>query len=302
MHVTITGATGLIGSRLVARLQARGDQITVISRNADHARSTLGDVEAVAWDPTTGPAPAAALEGRDAVINLAGEPVFQRWTDAAKRRIESSRISTTENLVAAIGATGDRPETLINGSASGYYGDTGAREVTEDAPHADDFLGRVAHGWEQAAHGAEAHGLRVAVIRTGLVLDADGGALPALVKPIRLGASTWLGNGRQYVPWIHLDDHVGLILAALDTPSFSGPINASAPYPTPNRELSKAVAQILRRPMLAGVPAPLLRMILGERAALVLDSCRMVPGRADELDYTFLHPELDSALQDLLGR
>lgn len=303
MHVTITGATGTIGSRLVHRLLDRGDEVTVLTRDAHRAGQTLPGAHAVAWDPQSDPAPADALAGRHAVVNLAGAPVFQRWTADAKREITRSRIVSTDHLVAGIGTVpaDERPAVLVSGSASGYYGDAGDRRLTEDAPPAHDFLGGVASGWEQSAREALELDLRVITIRTGLVLAADGGALPQLARPIRFGASSWLGNGRQYVPWIHVDDHVGILLAAIDHPDFTGPINTSAPEPVTNRELSKAVARTLLRPMLFGVPAPLLRLALGERAALVLDSCRMVPGRADELGYDFVHPDLDEALRRLLA-
>ncbi|WP_210492552.1 TIGR01777 family oxidoreductase [Patulibacter sp. SYSU D01012] len=303
MHVTVTGATGTVGTRLVGRLLARGDRVTVLSRDADRARAALGGaVEAFAWDPASGPPPAAALEGRDAVVNLAGEPVFQRWTAAAKPRIEASRWTTTRHLVDGLAAAADGPRTLVSGSASGIYGDRGDVVVREDAPAADDFLGRLARVWEQEARRAEEHGVRVALVRTGMVLDADGGALPVIARPVRLFAGAWLGSGRQWVPWIHVDDHVGILLAALDADGFSGPVNASAPEPATNKALTKAIGRTLRRPVLAGAPAPLLRAILGEQAALVLDSCRMVPDRAGELGYAFAHPTLDGALRDLLGR
>jgi uncharacterized protein (TIGR01777 family) len=302
MHVTITGATGLIGSRLVSRLLERGDEVTVLTRDVHRASQAVPGVDAVAWQPQVDPAPPGALAGRDAVVNLAGAPVFRRWTMDAKREITRSRITTTDHLVAGIGTVpaSDRPAVLVSGSASGYYGDAGDRVLDEGASPAHDFLGGVASGWEQAAHDADELGLRVVTVRTGMVLAAEGGALPALARPIRLGAASWLGSGRQYVPWIHVDDHIGILLAALDHDSFRGPINAGAPEPVTNRELTKAVGRVLRRPVLLGAPAPLIRTALGERAALVLDSCRMVPGRAGDLGYRFAHPDLDGALRDLL--
>lgn len=301
MHVTVTGATGLVGSRLVQRLQQRGDRVTVLSRNVEQARAQLGDVEAFAWDPSSDPAPTAALEGRDAIVNLAGSPVFQRWTTSSKQRIEDSRVHTTAHLVRGIATTTDRPSILVSGSASGYYGDTEDRPVSEDQPPADDFLGKLAQRWETAAHGAEKHGLRVTTIRTGMVLAADGGALPVMLRPFRVGLGGWLGSGRQYVPWIHVDDEVGLMLAALDDPAYTGAINASAPNPVTNKQFSKAVGRAIHRPVLAPAPAFALRLLLGERAAVVLDSSRMIPARAEQLGYAFAHPDLDGALTDLLG-
>lgn len=305
MHVTVTGATGLVGSRLVQRLLARGDQVTVLSRDAERARQALGAVEAHAWDPTAGPPPAVAIEGRDAIVNLAGETVNQRWSDEAKARIRDSRVETTRQLVAAIATIDDpsaRPGTLVNGSASGYYGDTGEAEVREDHPPAShDFLAEMAAAWEAQAHTAAGLGLRVAIVRTGLVLAAHGGALPVIAKPLRSGLGGWIGNGRQYVPWIHLDDEVGLQLAALDHPTFEGPVNAAAPEAVTNKAFTKAIGRVIHRPVLVPAPAFALRAALGERAQLVTDSSRMVPGRAAELGYVFAHPRLDEALEDLLG-
>lgn len=309
MHVTVTGATGTVGSRLVARLQARGDRVTVLTRDAESARKALGDVHAVAYTPgrdpgpggTPDPALVGALEGRDAVVNLAGEPVFQRWTAASKPRIVASRVDTTKALVAALAATRGRPVALVSGSASGFYGNTGDDPVTEDHGRGDGFLAGLAAGWEDAARGAEALGVRVALVRTGMVLADDGGALPVMARPFRFGAGGWFGDGRQFVPWIHVDDEVGIILAALDHVSFSGPVNAAAPDEATNKAFSKAVGRALRRPVLLPVPAVALRTILGESAALVLDSSRMVPGRVEELGYRFDHPGLVGALDDLLG-
>jgi uncharacterized protein (TIGR01777 family) len=308
MHVTVTGATGLVGSRLVARLQARGDRVTVLSRDAAKAKQALGDVEAVEWSPGRdagpgAPAPAlvAALEGRDAVVNLAGEPVFQRWTATSKPRIKASRVDTTKQLVAALAATADRPGTLVSGSASGFYGDTGDDVVTEDRGPGDDFLAGLAADWEAAAKGAELHDVRVAIVRTGFVLAGEGGALPVMARPFKLGLGSWFGDGKQYVPWIHVDDEVGLLLAALDHPTFSGAVNAAAPEAATNKRFSKAVGAALHRPVLVPVPSFVLRTALGEMAALVLDSSQMIPGRAEELGYRFDHPGLVGALDDILG-
>ena len=306
MHVTITGATGLIGSHLARRLRERGDAVTALSRDADAARSRLGDgIEAHAWDPTAGPPPAAALRGRDAVVNLAGASVDQRWSADAKAAIRRSRLETTDHLVAGLAAlpAGERPATLVSGSASGIYGDRGDERLTESSPTAvgrGDFLADLAGDWEAAAGAAREHGVRVVTVRTGLVLAADGGALPTIAKPFRLGIGGRLGSGRQLVPWIHVDDEVALIVAALDDPELAGPLNASAPEPVTNAELAKAIGRALRRPALAPAPAPAIRLLLGERAQLVLDSCGMVPARALDLGHAFAHPDLDAALGELL--
>lgn len=303
MKVTVTGATGTIGTRVVAALRARGDDVAVLSRDPGRARSTLGaDVEAHAWDPSAGPAPTGALRGRDGVIHLLGESVAQRWDEATKQRIRDSRVVGTRHLVEAIAALppDDRPRALVSGSASGYYGDAGEREITEASPAAADFLARVCVDWEAAAREAEAGGVRVAVVRTGLLLAPEGGPLALMRRPFALGLGASIGRGRQWVPWVHVEDEVGLLLAALDHPTFGGAVNAS-PGAVRNRELSKAIGRALRRPVLGMIPAPLVKLVAGEAAMLVLDSCRVTPDVASDLGYAFRHPELDAALRDLLG-
>jgi uncharacterized protein len=216
MNVTLTGATGLIGTKLVRALQARGDAVTVLTRDPGRARAALGDVEAHAWRPLEEPAPAAALSGRDGVVHLAGENVAQRWNDQSRRAIHDSREVGTRNLVAGLGAAEPRPRVLVSASGIDYYGPRGDEPVTEDAPPGDDFLARVCVAWEREAAAAREHGLRVAMLRTAVVLDEQGGALSKMLPFFRLGIGGPVAGGRQYMPWIHADDIVGLYLAALD--------------------------------------------------------------------------------------
>jgi uncharacterized protein len=226
MRVTLTGATGGIGRALAEALIARGDDVTALTRSPDRAAERLPQgVTAVGWDPVAGPAPTEALAGRDAVVNLAGENVAQRWTSEVKQRIRASRELGTRNLVAGLRLTDPRPAALVSGSASGFYGPHGDERVGEDAPAGDDFLAAVAVAWEREALEAEQLGMRVAIVRTGIVLDADSGALATMLTPFKLGVGGPVAGGRQYMPWIHRDDEIGLLLAALDSPSFSGPIN-----------------------------------------------------------------------------
>jgi len=300
MRVTLTGATGLIGSKLVAALDARGDEVTVLSRNPLSAREALG-VEAVAWDPEAEPAPERALGGRDGVVHLAGESVAQRWTDAAKERIRSSRSVGTRQLVAGLEAAQPRPRVLVSASAVGYYGPHGADRLDETTAPGDDFLARVTVDWEGAARGAEALGVRVVLVRTGVVLDRGGGALAKMLPPFRLGIGGPVAGGRQYVPWIHVDDLVGMYLAALDDESWAGPVNATAPEPVTNRELSKALGRALRRPAVAPVPALAVRVLYGEMAEIVTEGQRAVPRQATEHGYDFRHTDLDEALRAALA-
>jgi uncharacterized protein (TIGR01777 family) len=280
MRVTVTGAGGLIGSRLVAALEARGDEVTTVS--------TRGEI-----DPQ-------ALAGRDAVVHLAGEPVAQRWSDEARRRIRESRELGTRRLVQAIEKADPRPSALISASAVGYYGPHGDEPLAEDAPPGDDFLAQVCVAWEREAQAAEQLGLRVVRVRTGVVLDRTGGALGKMLLPFRLGVGGPVAGGRQYMPWIHLDDVVGIYLAALDDPAWSGPVNATAPEPVTNQDFSKALGRALHRPAVAPIPGAAIRALYGAMAEIVTEGQRAVPREAQRLGYAFRHPDLDEALRATL--
>jgi uncharacterized protein (TIGR01777 family) len=299
MKVTVTGATGRIGSHLVAALKARGDEVTVLSRDPERASEKLG-VEALAWDPENETAPMTALVGRDAVVHLAGEDIAQRWTKEAKKRILDSREGGTRSLVHAIFDAKPRPPVLVCASALGFYGARGDEPVDETSPPGRDWLADVVVRWEAQADTAKL-GTRVVKVRTGIVLDAEGGALAKMLPPFKAGIGGPVGGGRQYMPWIHLDDLVGIYLAAIDSPSFAGPINASAPNPATNKEFSHALGRALHRPAVAPIPGLTLKAMYGEMAQIVLKGANMVPGRAAELGYEFAHPDLDEALRDTLA-
>jgi uncharacterized protein len=300
MRVAVTGATGLIGTRLVRALQARGDEVTVLSRDALRAREALGDVDAHAWTPLDGPAPAAALGGRDGVVHLAGEPVAQRWSDAARRRIHDTRERGTRNLVEGLGAADPRPRVLVSASGVDYYGPGGDKPLTEESPPGDDFLAQVCVAWEREAQAASELGLRVVNVRTAVVLDASGGALGKMLPFFRLGIGGPVAGGRQYMPWIHADDIVGIYLAALDDESWSDPVNAGVADPPTNRAFSRALGRALHRPAFAPIPALAVRLLYGDMAAIVTDGQRIVPTRVLEHGYAFRHTELDEALRDAL--
>jgi len=303
MKITLTGATGLIGSKLVAELLARGDEVTVLSRDPGRARSTLGNVEAIAWaDPSTGPAPVEALAGRDAVVNLLGEPVAQRWSDEAKRKIRQSRELGTTNLVEGLRAADPRPSVLLSSSATGVYGPHGDDELDETAPPARGaFLADVVVAWEAEAQKAEELGMRVAMLRTGVVLSESGGALEKMLPPFKLGVGGPVAGGRQYVPWVHADDVVGAFLFCLDNDSATGPINVTAPEPVTNRELSKSLGKVLHRPAFAPVPALAVKTLFGEMAEMVTTGQRAKPRRLTELGYRWRRPELEPALRAATG-
>ncbi len=300
MKVTVTGATGHIGSTLVARLRERGYEVTVLSRDPARATERLG-VPAAAWDLEAGPAPAEALSGRDAVVHLAGEDIGQRWSEEVKREIRASREQGTRHLVDGLRAAELRPTLLVSASGSGYYGARGDEPVDEGEPPGDDFVARICVAWEREAQRAEELGLRVIRVRTGPVLDKHSGALAKMLPPFRLGVGGPVAGGDQYLPWIHLDDVVGLYLAALDSQGFSGAVNASAPEPATNKTFSKALGRALHRPAFAPVPTLALRILYGEMAQIVTEGVRMVPGRAGELGYAFAHPDLDEALRSALS-
>jgi uncharacterized protein len=301
MRVTLTGATGQIGSRLVARLTDRGDEVTVLSRNPERARAALPGVQALPWDPMSGPAPVDALAGRDGVVHLAGENVAQRWSADAKRRINDSREIGTRNLVAGLRAAEPRPAVLVSASAVGYYGPHGDEPLDEDAPAGDDFLARVVVNWEREADAAAELGLRVVKVRTGVVLDRSGGALSKMLLPFQLGVGGPVAGGRQYLPWIHVDDVVGIFLQALDDATWQGPVNATAPEPVTNKSFSRALGRALHRPAVAPVPALAIRALYGEMSEVVTKGQRALPSRALQGGYRFRHPDLDEALSAALG-
>ncbi len=308
-RVTATGATGLIGPAVIAAMRDHGDEVTVLSRNPDRARERLGaDVQALRWDPLSEPAPAEALAGRDAVLHLAGEPVAQRWSERAKRAIRDSRVVGTRNLVQGLreldSERGDdaRPPVLVSSSAIGYYGAHGPEPIDEEAPAGTDFLAQVCVDWEaQARAAAEQLGMRAVQVRTGVVLDRSGGALAKMLPPFRLGVGGPVAGGGQYVAWVHRDDLIGMMLAALRDERWSGPINATAPEPLSNREFSHALGRALHRPALLPVPGLALRALYGDMAEIVTTGVRAVPAQALVLGYSFKHPHLDEALQAALG-
>jgi uncharacterized protein len=300
-RVTLTGASGLLGTRLVRRLRERGDEVTVLSRSPERAREAFGgDVQAHAWDPGAGPAPAEALAGRDAVVHLAGENVAQRWSEDSKRRIHDSREQGTRNLVAGLEAADPRPAVLVSSSAVGYYGPHGDEELPEDTPPGSDFLAEVCVVWEREAQAAGDLGLRVVRVRTGVVLDKDGGALGKMLPFFKAGVGGPVAGGRQLMPWVHADDVAGIYLRAIDDAAWSGPVNATAPQPVTNKAFSKALGRALHRPALAPVPALAIQLLYGDMSEIVTKGQNAVPRRALELGYRHAHPGLDEALRSAL--
>jgi hypothetical protein len=301
MRALVTGATGFVGPRLLRLL----DRPVVLSRDPDRARPRIGHLvdRIVRWDPLHGPPPQEAFEGVDAVLHLAGESVAAgRWTTARKAMIRDSRVIGTRNLVQGIVQAATKPRVLVSASAVGYYGDRGDEELTESARPADDFLARVCVEWEHEALAAEKAGVRVALARTGIVLGSGaGGALEKMLTPFRLGAGGPLGNGRQWMPWIHVADLARLYLHAAETMSIVGPMNSVAPNPVRNSEFTKVLARQLHRP--AFMPAPYfgLRLVFGEFAQVLFASQRVIPRVALDTGFVFQYPELAGALREILA-
>jgi uncharacterized protein (TIGR01777 family) len=306
MRIVITGATGLIGSAVVKAAVARGDHVTALSRSSERARPLLGQqVEIHDWpEPLREPPPVEALANSDAVLHLIGEPVAQRWNDEAKQKIRDSRILSTRLLVGALGELpqAGRPSVLVSQSATGYYGPRGAEAIDENASPGTDFLADLTVAWEAEALAAAKSGLRVVTTRTGVVLAKSGGALAQMLPPFRLGVGGPVAGGRQYVPWIHLDDVVGALLKCVDDRDATGPVNLTAPTPATNAELSHALGHVLHRPAVLPVPGLAMRVLFGEMAGIVTTGVRAVPARLQELGYEFAHPELEPALRDVLDR
>jgi uncharacterized protein (TIGR01777 family) len=301
--VLITGGTGFVGRRLVEQLLERGDRVTVLTRDAARARRHFPErVRCAAWTPEKEGPWVEELSVVDSVVHLAGEPVAKRWSQAVKDRIRKSRVDSTRLLVDAIGKSAHKPSTFVCASAIGFYGSRGADEaLDEDAEPGRGFLADVVKEWEEAARGAEAHGLRCIQVRIGIVLGEGGGALEKMVLPFKLFAGGPIGDGKQIVSWVHREDVVGMILLAIDDERVKGPINAVSPNPVPGAELARAIGVVLNRPSSFPMPRFLLGLALGEAAESLTTGQRVVPKKAIELGYEFRHARLVPALDSILG-
>jgi len=301
VRVLVTGASGFIGSALCDALLARGDTVVGLSRDPQRARATNPRVVWHGWEPTLERPPATAFENVDGAINLEGEKINQRWTDDAKQRIMESRRTGTRNLIAAIAGLEKKPRVLVNQSAIGFYGDRGDAMVDESAEPGEGYDAEVVREWEAAASEAEGIGVRLAIVRTGHVLDSRGGLLGELLTPFKLGVGGPIAGGRQYISWIHIDDEVGILLWALDNEKVSGTVNSTAPNPVTNREFSHAIGRALGRPASVPVPGFVLDLKFGGEFGRVLrGGQRVMPRRALDLGYEFRYPEIDGALKNLL--
>ncbi|WP_392423064.1 TIGR01777 family oxidoreductase [Edwardsiella piscicida] len=297
MEILITGATGLIGQALCARLHVLGHHLSVLTRSAAQARQRLGDgVQCL-----TSLENLTSLDGYDAVINLAGEPIAdKRWSAAQKQILCDSRWTITQRLAELIRAGQRPPRVLISGSAVGYYGSQDETPLNEDDPPRDDFTHRLCARWEALAREAESEHTRVCLLRTGIVLAPNGGALGRMLPLFRLGLGGELGNGHQYMSWIHIDDMVNAILYLLDNPTLRGPFNMTAPYPVRNDQFVATLGEVLGRPTLLRVPAMALRALMGEASQILLGGQRVLPRHLEEAGFGFRYYDLREALDDIV--
>jgi uncharacterized protein len=302
MKVAVTGATGTIGRAVVRELRERGDSVVALSRDASRAADLGAGVEVVEWGaPKEEPAPAAAFADVEGVVHLLGEPVAQRWTDDAKREIRDSRVLGTRNLFAGLREAGPRLSVVVAQSATGYYGPHGDESVDESTDPGSDFLASVVVEWEaEVTKGAAELGVRAPRCRTGVVLSPSGGALEKMLTPFKLGVGGPVAGGDQYLPWVHIDDVVGALLLALDSPEADGPVNVTAPEPVTNGEFSKALGRALHRPAFMPVPGFAIRLLYGEMASIVTTGVRAKPRRLQELGYSFRQPDLGRAIEAAL--
>lgn len=299
MNITITGGTGFIGRRLVPRLLAAGHRVHLLVRQA---KTGFGpDVQCSIWNAYTLEPVHQSLTDADAVIHLAGEPVAQRWTPRARRRILDSRTVGTRRLVEVMSRLGRRPPVLVSASAIGLYGDRGEETLTESSPPATGFLAEVCLEWEKEVDAAAALGVRVVKLRTGVALGREGGALAQMLTPFQWGLGGPLAGGEQWMSWIHVEDLVSLMLFAVEHAEISGAVNATSPNPATNAEFTRELARVLRRPAVFNVPARALRLLYGEMAEIVLASQRVLPKAALDAGFEFKYPNLRGALQNLLA-
>ena len=298
MNITITGATGFIGRHLISRLAAEPHQLHALSR---HTNIKFGDtaVWITKWDPAAEDPPPESVANADAIVHLAGEPVGQRWTPEAKRKIRESRVQSTQRLVRALSAQPRKPSVLVCASAVGIYGSRGDEILTESSTPGNDYLAEVCQEWEKQARAAESLGMRVARIRTGVVLGKGGGALEKMLPPFKAFVGGRIGSGKQWMSWIHLDDLVGIIHHALTNP-MSGAFNGTAPKPVTNSDFTNELARALGRPALFPVPPFALKALFGEMAEMLLGGQRVLPRATEAAGYRFQYPDLAPALRNVL--
>lgn len=300
MKVLVTGATGFVGTRVVNKLLANGYEVNVLSRNIVSAVLKLGSrCKYFQWADQSQLPPAECLEGVGGIIHLMGEGIAdKRWDEAQKKRIYDSRIVSTNKLIEAISKQTIKPSVLVSTSAVGIYGDRGDEVITEESSVANDFLAKVCTDWEKEANRASGLGLRVAIIRTGVVIGKNGGALKKMLPIFKLGGGGPVGSGKQFMSWIHVDDLANMYIEALKNPNIVGPHNATAPYPATSKDFAKALGKTLHRPAFAPAPAFALKLVFGEMSQVLLDGQKVLPNKFQKQNFRFAYPTLEQALKE----
>ena len=302
MKVLITGGTGFVGTQLTNRLIQEGDEVTILTRSPKAPKGTAFGVYYLQGDPTQKGPWQDSIKDHDAIINLAGASIFSKWTDAYKKLIRDSRMTTTRNLVEGIPAHSERKITLFSTSAVGYYGFHGDEELAEDAPPGSDFLARLAVEWEGEALKARDKGARVVITRFGIVLGEKGGALGQMIPLFKKFIGGPIGNGRQWFSWVHIKDLAEAFVFLMKHPEISGPVNLCSPNPLQNKDLAKALGKALHRPSFMPAPGFMIKLVLGEFGSVILEGQRVIPRRLLDSGFSFQYPNIDKALQNLMGR
>lgn len=302
MKILITGGTGFVGKQLTSHLIEDGHEVTILTRSMMGVKGTTPGISYLEGDPTKKDPWQDAIKNHDAVINLAGASIFNKWTDEHKKAIRESRVSTTRNIVEGIPSLSQKQFTLLSTSAVGYYGFCGDEELAEDSPPGNDFLARIALEWEGEALKAGGKGARVVITRFGIVMGEKGGALSQMIPLFKKFIGGPIGSGKQWFSWIHIKDLVGALAFLLKHPEISGPVNVCSPNPVRNRDLAKALGKALHRPSFIPAPGFMVKLVLGEFGSVILEGQRVIPRRLVENGFVFQHPNIEKALQGIVGQ
>ena len=302
MKVLMTGATGFVGKVLVKKILAQGDEVVVLSRNKEKAKAVFGEkCQYGEWKDTNTLPPLEVFNGVEGVINLMGEGIAdKRWSPEQKNKIRTSRLQGTTKLIEAISKLSQKPKVMVSTSAIGIYGSRGDEELTENSKTVHDFLGSLCTDWEKAASSVKDLGVRLVIIRTGVVLGKDGGALKKMLPPFKLGLGGPLGDGKQYMSWIHIDDLASMYIDGLKNPNLEGPFNGTAPHPLTNKEFTKVLGKTLHRPTFLPAPAFAIKAAFGEMSTVILDGQKVMPEKFLKHQFKFKYPDLEKALSDIV--
>ena len=302
MKILITGGTGFVGRQLTSQLIAENHEVTILSRSARRPAEVPGGISYLQGDPTRKGSWQEAIKDHDAVINLAGASIFARWTPEYKKAIRESRVSTTRNIVEGIPSHPEKPFTLFNASAVGYYGFRKDEELTEESPNGDDFLARIASEWEEEAQKADEKGARVVITRFGIVMGEKGGALGQMIPLFKKFIGGPIGSGNQWFSWVHIKDLAQAFTFLIKHPEISGPVNFCSPNPVRNVDLAKALGRALHRPSFMPAPGFMIKLVLGEFGSVILEGQRVIPKRLLDSGFAFEFPDIDKALQEIIAR